>query len=227
MTEMHLLERAGPVLLKSIEEPPTTTTFILTAEAMTNELVPIASRCLRIDFSPPAQTDVMAFLMKLGAERETAERISAIAGARLDRAEMYFKDPEAELRRDLYHRIPLRLAKDAVLLSELATELEGAGGKAAVKSKGRKKVGTTTEESTSATNRATRAEEIRAGLEVLLASYTSLVVSGERWDLRFRMEEISSAVMKASRSLSRNCSEAIVLRELLFELAYVTSEMGK
>ena len=50
--DFHLVEDAGPALLKTIEEPPATTVFVILAEYVPPELVTIASRCVRVDFQP-------------------------------------------------------------------------------------------------------------------------------------------------------------------------------
>ncbi|MDQ1373662.1 MAG: polymerase subunit delta, partial [Actinomycetota bacterium] len=52
LTEFHLVDKAGPALLKTIEEPPPSTVFVILAEHVPAELVTIASRCCRIDFGP-------------------------------------------------------------------------------------------------------------------------------------------------------------------------------
>ena len=49
--EFHLLEAEGAArLLKTLEEPPGNTVFIVLADHVTPELVTIASRCVRIEF---------------------------------------------------------------------------------------------------------------------------------------------------------------------------------
>ncbi len=50
--EFHLLEAEGAArLLKTLEEPPASTIFIVLADQVTPELVTIASRCVRITFA--------------------------------------------------------------------------------------------------------------------------------------------------------------------------------
>ena len=50
--DFHLVSHTGPALLKTIEEPPPTTIFVILAEYLPPELVTIASRCVRVDFVP-------------------------------------------------------------------------------------------------------------------------------------------------------------------------------
>ena len=48
--DFHLVEHAGPALLKTIEEPPAPTVFVILADYVPPELVTIASRCVRVEF---------------------------------------------------------------------------------------------------------------------------------------------------------------------------------
>ena len=51
LEEFHLLAAAGAArLLKTIEEPPDSTTFLILADFVPADLITIASRCARIDF---------------------------------------------------------------------------------------------------------------------------------------------------------------------------------
>ena len=51
LVDFHLVGVAAPKLLKSIEEPPPTTVFVVLAEEITPELVTIASRCVQVDLA--------------------------------------------------------------------------------------------------------------------------------------------------------------------------------
>ncbi len=57
--EMHLVLERAPVLLKTLEEPPGQTVFILLADELTPDLTTIASRCAEVLF-PPVPRDVVA-----------------------------------------------------------------------------------------------------------------------------------------------------------------------
>src|SRR5487761_2675612 len=52
LVDFHLVAQAAPALLKTIEEPPVSTTFIVLAEYIPPALVTIASRCLTVGFTP-------------------------------------------------------------------------------------------------------------------------------------------------------------------------------
>ncbi len=57
--EMHLVLDRAPVLLKTLEEPPGQTVFILLADELTPDLTTIASRCAEVLF-PPIASEVVA-----------------------------------------------------------------------------------------------------------------------------------------------------------------------
>jgi DNA polymerase III subunit delta' len=51
LDEFHLLAAPGAArLLKTIEEPPPSTTFLILADFVPSDLITIASRCARVDF---------------------------------------------------------------------------------------------------------------------------------------------------------------------------------
>ena len=53
LDEFHLLRPEGAArLLKTIEEPPPSTVFVIVADDVPHDLVTIASRCVRVDFRP-------------------------------------------------------------------------------------------------------------------------------------------------------------------------------
>ncbi len=68
--EMHLVLDRAPVLLKTLEEPPGQTVFILLADELTPDLTTIASRCAEVLF-PPVARDVVARTLEATASRPT------------------------------------------------------------------------------------------------------------------------------------------------------------
>ena len=63
VTDLHLAVRSAPALLKTIEEPPASTVFVLLADAIPPELVTVASRCVEVEF-PPVPTGTIARLAR-------------------------------------------------------------------------------------------------------------------------------------------------------------------
>jgi len=57
-----------PVLLKALEEPPPATRWLVTASGVPSELLPVASRCVRVPIEPPSGSELAARLVERGLE---------------------------------------------------------------------------------------------------------------------------------------------------------------
>lgn len=121
--DFHLVEDAGPALLKTIEEPPATTVFIILAEYVPPALVTIASRCVRIDFQALSAEAVAQVLEEEGTEPARALMLAEAAGGRLDRARLLATDPDFELRRRAWLEVPARLDGTGATAATVADEL--------------------------------------------------------------------------------------------------------
>ena len=110
LDEFHLLRPEGAArLLKTIEEPPASTIFVILADDVPNDLVTIASRCVRVDFHAIPETLVAATLEAEGVDAEAAAIAAANAGGDLDRARLLADDPAAAKRREAFAGLPHRL----------------------------------------------------------------------------------------------------------------------
>jgi len=123
--DFHLVQAAGPALLKTIEEPPASTIFIILAEHVPSELITIASRCVRVDFDPLTPAQVTAALEAEGIESGRAVELAAASDGRLDRARLLATDPDFEARRAAWRAIPSRLDGTGATAAVLADELLG------------------------------------------------------------------------------------------------------
>ena len=121
--DFHLVRDSGPALLKTIEEPPPTTVFVILAEYLPPELVTIASRCVQVDFAPLSPGAVLSALVAGGVDPDRAAQLAEAAGGRLDRARLLAGDPEFELRRRAWHVIPARLDGSGATAAAVADEL--------------------------------------------------------------------------------------------------------
>ena len=128
LVDFHLVEQAAPALLKAIEEPPATTVFVILAEQVPPELVTIASRCARVDFSPVPADRLARLLVDEGMDGELAAEIAAASGGRPDRARLLASDAGFAARRSAWRDAPQRLdgsgAAAAVVADELLAGLE-------------------------------------------------------------------------------------------------------
>jgi DNA polymerase-3 subunit delta' len=132
LEEFHKVQQAGPALLKTIEEPPASTVFVILAEEVPNELVAIASRAVRIDLGPVPQDAVTDRLVAEGIDREVAATTAAAAGGDLHRARLLARDPSLVVRRDSWASIPHRVDRTghtaAALVDEVVAHIDAAQG---------------------------------------------------------------------------------------------------
>jgi DNA polymerase III subunit delta' len=128
LPDIHLAREAAPALLKTIEEPPPGTVFIIVADFVPPELATIASRCAQVAFRPLTEAEVAAALEAEGTDPPRAAALAALAGGRLDRARLLAADPDAEGRHRAWGSLPGRLdgtgATVATLVDELMAHIE-------------------------------------------------------------------------------------------------------
>ncbi|HZT64932.1 MAG TPA: hypothetical protein VFA11_04005 [Acidimicrobiales bacterium] len=235
LTDFHLVSKAGPALLKTIEEPPATTVFVVLAESVPPELVTIASRCVRVDFSPLSSEALEAVLAAEGVDASTARSVAAAAGGRLDRARLLVSDEGFAARREAWRSVPSRLDGTGATIVVLADELL-AGCDAAVEplARAQKQEATRAAEEAKARGerfsskemedrhrrqqRRVRTDELRAGLAALVDAYRPRMAgAADARDVRAAVEAIG-AVEDAGRALIRNPNETLLLQALLVRL---------
>src|SRR5438105_6615963 len=78
----ELAEDAGNRLLKTLEEPPPSVVFLLTAIERGGVLPTIASRCHEIRLRPAPRAELAHALVAMGADVERAQQLAALAGGR-------------------------------------------------------------------------------------------------------------------------------------------------
>lgn len=125
LKDFHLVRDAGPALLKTIEEPPPSTVFVILADLVPPELVTIASRCVRVDFRPLPVAAVAEMLAGEGVDPDRAAELAEASGGRLDRARLLAGDPEFEARRQAWRSVPGRLDGTGATAAGIARELIG------------------------------------------------------------------------------------------------------
>ena len=80
VTDVHLGARAAPAFLKTLEEPPGATVFILLADDVTPELATVASRCVEIAFPPVPRAAMVQWLRAAGMAAEMAAVVADSSG---------------------------------------------------------------------------------------------------------------------------------------------------
>jgi DNA polymerase-3 subunit delta' len=116
---------SAPALLKSLEEPPPRTIFLLTAENVPETLDTIVSRCVEIKFQAMSAGDLEEVLQREGAPMEIAATAARSAGGNLARARVLVRDVGLARRLDTWRSVPERLKGTASGAVVLATEIAG------------------------------------------------------------------------------------------------------
>jgi DNA polymerase-3 subunit delta' len=91
-------ETSANRLLKTFEEPPGRTVFVLTTSIPDEVLATIRSRCQRIDFAPVQTEQLAQVLQSEGVEAEAAHLAASLSGGQLARARA-LAGPFARVRR--------------------------------------------------------------------------------------------------------------------------------
>jgi DNA polymerase-3 subunit delta' len=236
LDEFHLLSPEGAAkLLKTIEEPPTSTVFIVLADFLDSDLVTIASRCIRIDFQPVPNELIIETLLADGAPADRVAEAAAAANGDLTRARLLANDTHLAARRALFAGVPRRLdgTGSAVIaaVESLLSEIEAAAAPLTIRhaaevialeeriaSVGERGSGKKAlEERHKRELRRHRVDELRAGLATLAGSYRDALVDGSM----ARPESAAQAITRIHTSLEaleRNPNEQLLLQALLLEL---------
>ncbi len=246
--DVHLALKAAPALLKTVEEPPPSTVFVLLADDLSPGLATIASRCVRIPFAAVAPATVEAWLVGRGVDAAVAVPVAAASGGNLDRARLLAEDPGFTDRRSRWHSVPGRLDGTGAAAVSVADELLGLadGALAPLREQharelaaleeqaeatgargvpGRKAV----EERHKREERRWRTDDLRMGLAALADAYRDRMVatvgsSGAAGSPgvgieRRRAAAHVDAVNQASAALGRNVREDLLLESLMVELS--------
>jgi DNA polymerase-3 subunit delta' len=237
LDEFHLLRPEGAALmLKTIEEPPPSSMFIILCDFVPNDLITISSRCVRIDFRSIGTEIIAERLVVEGATPDAAATAAIASLGDLDRARVLANDPELAARRNAFAHAPHQLnGTGAVAVRTAAALLEMIDASAAPlverhdrevaaldaqiaqhgeRGSGRKQL----EERHKRELRRHRTDELRAGLATLAATYRdSLSAEGAIADV----DECAAAVHRIHETLEaleRNPNERLLIESLLWSL---------
>ena len=231
LVDFHLVALQYPRLLKTLEEPPASTVFVLLADHLPPELVTIASRCVRIDLGPVPAAAISAVLEAEGlAAGDRAAEVAEASNGNLDRARLLAGDQGFAARQALWRSVPARLdgtgatvaalvdsllaAIDTVLeplrdgqaaeLADLEARPGGGGSRKDIDDRHKRE------------QRRVRQDELRSGLATLAAAYRDRLASPGP-EGRAAIEAIT-AVQAAGEALIRNPNETLLLQGLLVRL---------
>ncbi|HEX2062949.1 MAG TPA: hypothetical protein VHE80_00860, partial [Acidimicrobiales bacterium] len=233
LVDFHLVHDAAPALLKTIEEPPATTVFVVLAEHVPPELVTIASRCVLVELQPVPAERIAEALAADGVPASTAAEIAAAAGGNVERARLLASDPGFADRQALWRSVPGRLDGTGATVSVLAEELLGSLGGvleplrrnqeaelAEVEERARLygEAGPSKrhlEERHKREQRRLRLDELRAGLVTVAGAYRDRLASGA--DPKPCLDALD-VIAAAHEALGRNPNETLLLQAMLVRL---------
>lgn len=237
---------SAPALLKSLEETPTRTIFLLTAEDVPPALDTIASRCVELKLKGLSEEAIAEVLIREGSTALAARAAASAANGNLRRARILGRDDELAQRIAQWRSVPERLngtpATSAALATEIARALEDAAGPLQQmqdeemelrvqesRQMGQRSVSNRRdiEAQFKREQRRFRIDELRFGLTALTNVYRDRMVEslegselGEARD-QYRVGASIRAigvVSEASRRLSSNVDETLLLNDLMLSL---------
>lgn len=236
LEEFHLLRPEGAaLLLKTIEEPPASTTFLILADFVPHDLITISSRCARIDFRLVDEQHIADRLVSEGVDPDSAAEAAAAAAGNLDRARVLAADPELAARRRAFAEVPHRLDGTGATVMQLVDELTAMIEAAAEPLAGRhatevheleERIARYGERGSGKRSlderhkrelRRHRTDEWLAGLTVIAGAYRDALVAGGLQ----RPDAVADAVTRihaAMEAFERNPNEALLLQSLLWSL---------
>lgn len=235
---------SAAALLKSLEEPPARTIFVLSAEELPEGLETILSRCVEIRLRGLVEADLVDILVGEGASPGAARLAAQAAGGNLQRARVLVADTDLAKRIDIWRSVPERLAgTPASALALVATisasldeamaplvalqEAEAAKRQASARELGQRSLANRRdlEAQFKREQRRFRLDDLRFGLSALARVYRErLVETLDDPSTRARQRaqasiEAIEKVTEATRRLGRNVDETLLLADLLVSLA--------
>lgn len=236
LEEFHLLRPDGAaILLKTIEEPPASTVFVILADVIPSDLITIASRCARVDFRLIDESHIADRLVSEGVDPDSAAEAAVAAAGDLDRARVLAADPALAARRRAFADVPHQLDGTGAMVMRIVDELTALIEAAAApladrhaaeitalderiarygeRGSGKK----TLEDRHKREMRRHRTDEWRAGLSAMAGTYRDVLVAGGAP----RSDAIAGAISRIHRdmaALDRNPNEALLLQALLWSL---------
>jgi len=248
VADVHLARDSIPALLKTVEEPPPSTVFVLLADDLPPTLATVVSRCLQVPFDAVPVAAVVAWLVDHGVDPEHAGTVARASGGSLDRARLLVSDDGFVTRQHQWRSVPTRLDGTGAAAAAVSSELLAAADEAlaplrqqhaeellaladqadAVGAKGvpgRKQV----EEGHKRQERRWRTDDLRFGLATLAEVYRDRLVAAVEADDGShssgsaaggrRAVRRAEAIDEASAALSRNPNESLLMDALMVELS--------
>lgn len=236
---------SAAALLKSLEEPPTRTIFLLTAHDVPPALDTVVSRCLHVKLKGLSEGELEEILRTEGANEEMARSAALAASGNLQRARVLVRDPALAQRIAQWQSVPQRLSGTPASSSAVATEISQALDDAIAplqqmqdeemehllvdaREMGQRSVANRKDIDAQfkREQRRFRIDELRFGLSALTNVYRERLVESlddEEGESRAQFRVATSlraidTVAETSRRLSLNIDEGLLLNDLMLSL---------
>jgi DNA polymerase-3 subunit delta' len=237
---------SASALLKTLEEPPSRTIFLLSAEELPSALDTIVSRCLEVKLRALSDVDLEAILVGEGAQADAARSAAAAANGNLRRARVLVNDAALTTRVAQWRSVPERLlgtpAASAIVAQAIATSLDEAitplqqlqDDEMARRASDAKEMGLRAvsnrkeiEAQFKREQRRFRLDELRFGFSALTGVYRERLMenleASAEGDVQSEYRVGASlraidAVAEANRRLATNIDETLLLHDLMFSL---------
>lgn len=242
--DVHLAVRSAPALLKTVEEPPPSTVFVLLADDLPPELATVASRCVTVPFPPVPRAAIEDWLVQRGTPADLAPAIAEGAAGDIERAGLLADDPRFAERLALWRSVPTTLDGHGAVAATLARSLLAAveSGLEPLRAVHAAELQRLTEEAEISGERGVpnrreltdrqhreerrwRTEELRAGMGVLARAYRDRLAEGvgalgggRRAEEARSFEQAIDLITAAAASLEHNPNEMLLLEALLVRL---------
>jgi DNA polymerase-3 subunit delta' len=243
--EVHLAALRAPALLKTLEEPPGETVFVLLADELTPELTTVASRCVEVAFPPVPRADMVRWLSEAGVPPDMAAVVADSSGGNPARAGVMVDDADVAARVALWMSVPDELAVSGMTAASLTRRVMESADRAVepLRAAHARRMETLTEAAKEMGERGLpgrkelddqhqreerrfRTDALRAGLGVLARTYRGRVAAAAAAgavpagdpDVRAASAAVG-LITEAAESLPRNPNEALLLQSLFVRLA--------
>jgi DNA polymerase-3 subunit delta' len=236
LDEFHLLSPEGAGrLLKLIEEPPESVTFLILADFVPHDLITISSRCARIAFRGISADVIAAQLVAEGIAPQPAMAAARAAHGDLERARVLATDPALAERRTAFAEAPHELdgtgavamrtaghllgliddasqplaSRHAVEVADLEERIKAYGERGS----GKKQL----DERHKRELRRYRTDELRSGLAAMAGTYRDTAINPATTNVDACAEAVRS-IHRAIEVLDRNPNERLLVESLLWSL---------
>jgi DNA polymerase-3 subunit delta' len=236
LDEFHLVSPEGAGrLLKVVEEPPDSVTFVILADFVPHDLITISSRCARVDFRSIGSDVIAARLAAEGLDPASAMSAARAAHGDVERARVLATDPDLAERRAAFAEAPHELdgsgavairtaarllalidAASAPLTQRHAVEVAELDARIAAhgeRGSGKKQL----DERHRRELRRYRTDELRAGMAAMAGTYRNNAVSAVAADVDACAEAVRR-IHRAVEVLDRNPNEKLLVESLLWSL---------